>query len=91
MKKFLILSLFLSSVAFAGIKAKYFSLSSELPKGTTVQITIEGAGVFEVNGSTYTSYTTNYLIPRNSDEIGYDFSVPLSTQVFYLIIHGDCK
>ena len=96
----LLLMLVVAEVLYAGLRARYFAISGELPAGTTVQINISGTRVFTVGGSTHTKYVYNYVIPFNSREIfniplstptGHDFNIPLSTQTFHLIIHGDVR
>lgn len=84
--------LLFSAICFASIKAKYYNLHiPDLPAGSTIQIKITGTGIFSVNGSTTTSYTTNYVIPKNSKEIGDEWAVKVSSQSVYLIIHGELK
>jgi len=79
------------AVAQQGIKAKYESITFELPKGSTVTITVNASGSFIVNGSTFTSYEKKYVVPRTAKEIGYNFDFNVSSQTLYLILHGELK
>ena len=96
MKKLILVCLVLieGGLAYADIKATYWNLTVDLPRGTTIQVvyTIPPDGnKFRIAGSTYTTYTENYIVPRNFNELGYPFSAAISTQTAHTIIHGTVK
>lgn len=97
MKKVLGIFVFVSLVAFGilsaeNLKGRYVGKSFVLPAGSTVTVSILASQIpFEVDGSTVSSYSYEYVIPRNSIEAGYSFNVEISSQVLYLIFHGDLR
>ena len=94
MKKLLVLMfvVLLGGVAIASdIDGQSLFMYYELPKGTTVAITISAPTPFYVNNSSapITSLNQNYVIPRSAKVI--DYVVPVSTQTTYISIYGKLK
>ena len=95
MKKLFLFSiclLFFVSLSIASdIDGQSLFLYYELPKGTTVAITISAPTPFYINNSTnpVTLLNQNYVIPRSVNIMGYDISI--STQTTYISIYGKLK
>ena len=77
--------LFILCVAFClglEMEGEYFHKQvKDLPAGSTVQITISSEEAFTVDGSTTTSYTYNYIVPREDE-------VTISSENVHINIHG---
>jgi hypothetical protein len=86
MKRLIVLLLFLASVLLA---------TSELPiqnigmLNTCIELQA-GDTIYVLIGTTTTAVKT-YVIPRDTKEFGYDFSVPVTTSTIYLIWHGTVR